>query len=472
MRDTPRTLFQKIWDAHTVATDDDGSALIYIDRHYLQDGSPRKFTMLDERGLKVRRPDLTFAVHDHYAPTHGSGLADVADADARQLLTDLSRHARENGIEIFELGDPRQGIIHVVGPELGISLPGTTIISSDSHTPTHGGLGAFAIGAGAAECAGVLATQCCWVARPKTMRLTIDGRLPPGTSAKDLALAALALIGAGGATGYAMEFAGPVIEALDVSGRLTLCNMIVESGARTGLIAPDDTIYAYLAGRPYVPAGAAFERAVARWRRLQSDPGAVFDREMHLDATALGPMITWGTSPDQVLPVGGRVPDPSAAASADQAAAWRRALDYMGLVPGTALEGLKVDRVFIGSCTNARLEDLREAAAVVRGRKVQIRAWVVPGSTAVRAAAEAEGLDRVFEDAGFEWRQSSCSMCVTQNGDKAEPGERCVSTTNRNFVGRQGAGARTHLASPALAAAAAVTGTITDVRRLMNGTIR
>ncbi|MFG1361195.1 3-isopropylmalate dehydratase large subunit [Xanthobacter pseudotagetidis] len=471
MRETPRTLFQKIWDAHTVATDDDGSALLYIDRHYLQDGSPRKFTLLADRGLPVRRPDLTFAVHDHYAPTLGGRLADVADADARQLLTDLSRHARENGIEIFELGDRRQGIIHVVGPELGISLPGTTIISSDSHTPTHGGLGAFAIGAGAGECAGVLATQCCWVARPKTMRVTVGGRLPQGTSAKDLALAVLARIGAGGAAGHAVEFAGEAIAALGVSGRLTLCNMIVESGARTGLIAPDETIYAYLEGRPYAPAGDAFDQAVARWSRLPTDPDAVFDRELGIDAATLGPMITWGTSPDQVVPVGDRVPDPAKAAGADQAAVWRAAQEYMGLAPGTPLEGLKVDRVFIGSCTNARLEDLREAAAVVRGRKAKIRAWVVPGSTAVRAAAEAEGLDRVFEEAGFEWRQSSCSMCVTQNGDKAEPGERCVSTTNRNFVGRQGAGARTHLASPALAAAAAVTGAITDVRRLMDGAI-
>jgi 3-isopropylmalate/(R)-2-methylmalate dehydratase large subunit len=472
MRETPRTLFEKIWDAHTVATDDDGSALLYIDRHYLQDGSPRKFTLLEDRGLQVRRPDLTFAVHDHYAPTLGGRLSDVSDAAARQVLTDLSRHARENGIEIFELGDRRQGIIHVVGPELGISLPGTTIIASDSHTPTHGGLGAFAIGAGAGECAGVLATQCCWVARPKTMRVSVDGRLPPGTSAKDLALAVLGRIGAGGASGHAVEFAGPAIAALGVSGRLTLCNMIVESGARTGLIAPDDTIYAYLEGRPYAPASAAFDRAVAGWRRLPTDPGAVFDREISLDAATLGPMISWGTSPDQVVPVGGRVPDPAAAASAEQAAAWRAALGYMGLAPGDALEGLKVDRVFIGSCTNARLEDLREAAAVVRGRTAKTRAWVVPGSTAVRAAAEAEGLHTVFKDAGIEWRQSSCSMCVAQNGDKVEPGERCISTTNRNFVGRQGAGARTHLASPALAAAAAVTGVITDVRRLMEGASR
>ncbi|RAI01860.1 3-isopropylmalate dehydratase large subunit [Acuticoccus sediminis] len=463
----PATMFRKIWDAHTVAVDDDGSALIYIDRHYLQDGSLSKFTMIEDRGLTVRRPDLTFAVHDHYAPTLGGRLADVADPNARAMLEGLTAAARRYGIEIFPLGDRRQGIIHVVGPELGITLPGTTVVSSDSHTTTHGGLGAFAIGAGASECAGVLATQCLWVARPKTMRITVDGALSAGVTAKDMSLAILARVGAGGAVGHAVEFAGSAVAGLGVSGRLTLCNMAVECGARTGMVAPDDAIYTYLEGRPYAPAGAAFDRAVARWRTLPSDDGAVFDREVALNAGDIGPMVTWGISPQHALPVAGRVPDPAEARDAAEAEAWSRALAYMDLAPGTPLEGLKIDRVFIGSCTNARIEDLREAAAVVKGRKARVEAWVVPGSTAVGEQAEAEGLDRVFTDAGMQWRRSSCSMCVAQNGDRAASGERCVSTTNRNFIGRQGSGVRTHLASPALAAAAAVTGTITDVRRLL-----
>jgi 3-isopropylmalate/(R)-2-methylmalate dehydratase large subunit len=460
----PRSLFEKIWDQHAVKTDADGSALLYIDRHYLQDGSPRKFEIIAARGLKVRRPDLTFAAHDHYAPSISNRFEDVADPAGLALLRGLERHTGEHGIRLFGLGDSRQGIIHVVGPEQGISLPGATITSSDSHTTTHGGIGAFAFGIGASEGSHIFATQCLWVARPRSMRIQVDGLLARGVTAKDVALAILARIGAGGARGYAVEYAGRAIRGLTVEGRLTLCNMAIESGARAGMVAADDTVFDWLHGRPYAPKGAAWDRALAHWRALPTEEGAPFDHDMTLDGAAIAPMVTWGISPEHAMPVTGRVPDPASAADEAQRAGWQRALDYMDLKPGTTLAGLKIDRVFIGSCTNARIEDLRLAAAMIQGRKVAVPSWVVPGSVPVRQQAEAEGLDRLFTAAGFEWRHPGCSMCVSQNGDHVPPGERCVSTTNRNFIGRQGPGARTHLASPAMAAAAALTGCITDIR--------
>jgi 3-isopropylmalate/(R)-2-methylmalate dehydratase large subunit len=459
------SLFDKIWARHVVAEDGEGAALLYIDRHLLQDGSPRKFELLAERGLKVRRPDLTFAAQDHYAPTVSARYEDVGDADGLEMMRTLARNTKEHGIRLFGLGDARQGIIHVVGPELGISLPGTTIAASDSHTTTHGGIGAFAFGIGASEGSNILATQCLWVARPRNMRVSVEGWLGTGVMAKDVALAILARIGAGGASGHAVEYAGEAIRGLSVEGRLTLCNMSIESGARAGMVAADDATFEWLHGRPYAPGGADWDRAVADWRGLATDADAIFDREVVIDAATIAPMVTWGISPEHALPVTGRVPSPDEARDETQRAAWRRALDYMGLRPGTALDGLPVDQVFIGSCTNARIEDLREAAAVIRGRRAAIPSWVVPGSMTVKAQAEAEGLDRLFLDAGFEWRHPSCSMCVSQNGDRVPEGQRCVSTTNRNFIGRQGQGARTHLASPAMAAAAALTGRITDVRR-------
>ncbi len=458
------TMFEKIWRSHLVA-EEDGLGLLYIDRHFLQDGPRRKFEVLEEAGVGVRRPDLTFATVDHYVPTDGTPLEDVPKG-RRRGIADIGADAARHGIPHFGLGDPRQGIVHVVGPEQGISLPGTTIVCNDSHTPTHGGIGAFAFGIGSTECGHVLATQTLWMKKPRTMRVVIDGRAPEGVGAKDLALAVVGRLGAAGAAGHVVEFAGQAVRALSVEGRLTLCNLATECGARGAMVAPDETTYAYLAGRPHAPAGPAWDRAVARWRTLPGDPGAAFDREVAIDAADLAPLVTWGISPDQVLPISARVPDPEAAPDAGRRIAWRRALDYMDLAPGTPLDGIAIDRVFIGSCTNGRIEDLRAAAHLVAGRRAVVPAWVVPGSAGVRAAAEAEGLDRVFRDAGFAWRQPGCSMCVAQNGDVVAPGERSASTTNRNFVGRQGPGARTHLVSPATAAAAAVTGRLTDHRRL------
>ncbi|BBK41231.1 3-isopropylmalate dehydratase large subunit [Allostella vacuolata] len=462
----PLTLFEKIWRSHLVA-EEDGLGLLYIDRHFLQDGPRRKFEVLEEQGVGVRRPDRTFATVDHYPPTDGGGLDSIDDANRRRAITDLARDTGRYGIPLFGMGDPRQGIVHVIGPEQGISLPGDTIVCNDSHTSTHGGVGAFAFGIGSTECGHVLATQTLWVKKPATMRVTIAGTCAEGIGAKDLALAVVARLGAGGAAGHVVEYAGSAVRALSVEGRLTLCNMSTEAGARSGMVAPDDATYAYLAGRAQAPAGAAWDRALARWRTLPGDADAAFDREVTLDAAEVEPIVTWGTSPDQALPVGGRVPDPATAPDADRAQAWRRALAYMDLAPGTALTDIAIDRVFIGSCTNGRIEDLRSAARLVAGRRIVVPGWVVPGSAAVKAEAEAEGLDAVFRAAGFEWRAPGCSMCVAQNGDIVPPGERCASTTNRNFVGRQGPGARTHLMSPAMAAAAALTGRLTDVRRML-----
>jgi 3-isopropylmalate/(R)-2-methylmalate dehydratase large subunit len=381
------------------------------------------------------------------------------------------RDSAESGIPVFPLGDPRQGIVHVVGPEQGLSLPGMTIVCADSHTSTHGALGALAFGIGATEVGHVLATQSLWQSKPKNLRITITGALAPGVTAKDMILAVIAEIGVAGARGHAIEYAGPAVTALSMEARLTLCNMSIEAGGRAGLIAPDETTFAYLAGRPHAPNGAEWDAAVASWRELRSDPDAAFDKEVVIDADAIAPMVTWGTTPEDALPITGTVPDPAAVADADRRRAMERSLAYMGLSAGTPLDAIAVDRVFIGSCTNGRIEDLREAAAVVRGHRVAsgVQAWIVPGSGLVKAQAEEEGLDRVFAEAGFEWRHAGCSMCLATNGDTVAPGERCASTSNRNFVGRQGPGARTHLMSPAMAAAAAVTGRLTDVRRLADG---
>jgi 3-isopropylmalate/(R)-2-methylmalate dehydratase large subunit len=460
-----QTMLDKIWARHVVATGPDGRALLYVDRHLVHEGSFHAFEMLRRAGRGVRRPDLTVAVADHYVPT--ARAADgIADPEIRAKVDELGRNAGEWGIPLLGIGDPRQGIVHVVGPELGATLPGLTVVCGDSHTATHGALGALALGIGASEVAHVLATQTLWQRQPRVMRVWVDGRLGFGVAPKDLALHLVATIGAAGGTGHVLEYAGPAIRALSMEARMTLCNMAIEAGSRVAMVAPDETTYGYLEGRPLAPRGDAWARALAVWRTLASDPDARFDQEVALDASAIAPTVTWGTSPEDALPITGRVPDPAAAGDPVRRASLNRALAYMGLQPETPLEAIQVDRVFIGSCTNSRLEDLRAVAAVVRGRRAVVPAMVVPGSGQVRRAAEAEGLDRVFRDAGFEWREPGCSMCVAMNGDAARPGERVASTSNRNFEGRQGPGARTHLMSPAMAAAAAVTGRLTDVRRL------
>jgi 3-isopropylmalate/(R)-2-methylmalate dehydratase large subunit len=466
----PRTLFEKIWQTHAVVEREDGQTLLYIDRHLVHDGSGRAFEILAARGLKVARPDRTFAVPDHYVPTTRTRSVDaIVDDDARNLVKSLTRNAAAHGFTLFDLGDMRQGIVHVMGPEQGISQPGMVIVCGDSHTSTHGAMGAFACGIGASQVGHVLATQTLWQRKPRTLRITIDGTLGPGVAGKDVILAIIAKIGAAGGVGHTIEYAGSAIRAMPVEGRLTVCNMSIEAGARAGLVAPDDNTYQYLAGRPYAPNGAAWDQALAYWRTLPSDPGAAFDREVSLDAAEIAPMVTWGNSPEDAAPITARVPDPAAYANAERRDAVRLALDYMGLSPGTPLADVSIDRVFIGSCTNSRLDDLRAAATVANGRKVAagVQAMVVPGSELIRQAAEAEGLDRIFLAAGFEWRAAGCSMCVGVNGDLVAAGQRCASTSNRNFVGRQGPGARTHLVSPAMAAAAAVTGRFTDVRRLL-----
>jgi len=462
-----KTLFDKVWDAHVVAERADGMALVHVDRHLVHElTSPQAFERLRRAGRRVRNPELTFATQDHIIAT-SPGRGDDTFPDGAAYVRTLRRNAAESGIALFDLGDPRQGIVHVVAPEQGLALPGATIACGDSHTCTLGGLGALALGIGTSEIEHVLATQTLLLRKPRRLAIAVEGRLGFGVTAKDLILAVIAELGAGGGNGHAVEYRGPAIEALSVEERLTLCNMSIELGARIGLVAPDETTFDYLQGRPYAPRGRDWEAAMAAWRALASDPEAVFDREVRLDASEIPPQISWGTSPQDCTGVDGRVPDPQALPP-DRKEAAGRALAYMGLTPGDPLEGLAIQQVFIGSCTNGRLSDLRSAAAVARGRRVAlgVRALVVPGSTAVKLAAEREGLDRVFAEAGFEWREAGCSMCAAINGDVVPPGERCVSTANRNFQGRQGPGARTHLASPAMAAAAAVTGRITDVRRL------
>jgi 3-isopropylmalate/(R)-2-methylmalate dehydratase large subunit len=462
-------MFEKIWSRHRIMERNDGKILLYVDKQWVHDVTASAFAILRQRNVPVHAPARTFASPDHYVPTISRNLADITDPEKRDMIEALLRDVADTGITLFGIDDPRQGIMHVIGPEQGLSLPGETIVCGDSHTSTHGALGALAFGIGATEVAHVLATQSIWQMKPKTMRITVDGALGEGVTAKDMVLAIIARLGAAGAVGHVIEYAGPAIKALTMEGRMTVCNMSIEAGARAGMIAPDETTFAYLRGRPYAPVGEAWNRVLTDWRALASDPEANFDREVMLDAGEISPMVTWGTSPENALPITGSVPDPIDIPDLERRDACARMLDYMGLVPGTHLADIPIDRVFIGSCTNGRIEDLRSAASVVRGGKVAdgVEAWVVPGSGLVKARAEAEGLDRIFMAAGFQWRYPGCSMCLTTNGDKAAPGQRCVSTTNRNFVGRQGPGVRTHLASPAMAAAAALTGRLTDVRALI-----
>jgi 3-isopropylmalate/(R)-2-methylmalate dehydratase large subunit len=462
---TPQTLFAKIWSRHVVTEGPGGHVLLYVHRHLLHDGSAAAFRRLARAGRRVRRPDLSFATVDHYVPTAPGVVA--TDPEVVEMVEGLGRHTREQGIVLFGPGDPRRGIVHVVGPEQGLTIPGITLVCGDSHTATHGAFGALAFGIGSSEVEHVMATQSLWQKKPKAMRITVDGRLGAGVNAKDVILAIIAKIGAGGGVGHAVEYAGSAIRAMSMDERMTLCNMSIEGGARSGMVAPDETTFAYLEGRPFAPRGDAWVAALAHWKTLPSDPGAVFDREVELAAADIAPTLTWGTSPQDALPVTGRVPDPASVGDAGRRESMARALADMGLIAGTPLTEVKIDRVFIGSCTNSRLEDLRAAARVVKGRRTVIPAWVVPGSGLIKRAAESEGLDRVFTDAGFEWREAGCSMCVGMNGDLAREGERVASTSNRNFEGRQGKGARTHLMSPAMAAAAAVTGRVTDVRALV-----
>jgi 3-isopropylmalate/(R)-2-methylmalate dehydratase large subunit len=450
----PRTLFDKLWDAHVVATRADGETLLWVDRHFVHEGSHHAFRTLDGRGAAVAEPRLTFGVADHYVPTRGRPL--IADPEVAGMVDRLSANAARHGFRLFGLDDPAQGIVHVVGPELGLTLPGLLIVCGDSHTSTHGALGAFAFGIGASEVAHVLMTQTLWQRKPKRLRITVTGSLGTHVSAKDLALHVIAAIGAGGALGHAIEYAGPVITALSIEARLTLCNMSIEAGARCAMIAPDETTFAWLQGRPYAPRDMMLDAAIAQWRTLTTDTAATFDRQVAIDAGQIAPTVTWGVSPEDAVPITGMVPASAAAET----------LAYMGLTIGMAVRDIAIDRVFIGSCTNGRLDDLRAAAAVLRGRKARVPGLVSPGSSAVKRAAEAERLDQVFTSAGLTWADSGCSMCVGMNGDQAASGERCASTTNRNFRGRQGAGARTHLMSPAMVAAAAVTGRLTDVRTL------
>ena len=463
------TLFEKVWDAHVVSQLPNGPALLYVDLHLVHEvTSPQAFEGLRLAGRQVRRPKLTVATVDHNVSTGDRSLPIADEISARQLDA-LRRNAGEFGIELLDLDSPEQGIVHVIGPELGLTQPGMTIVCGDSHTSTHGAFGALAFGIGTSEVEHVLATQCVMQSRPKTMEVQFTGRAQPGISAKDLILALIRRIGTAGGAGHVIEYTGEAVRALSMEGRMTVCNMSIEAGARAGMVAPDDTTFAYLAGRPRAPKGDEWNRAVAGWSALRSDPGAGYDRRIVLDASAIEPQVTWGTNPAMTANISERVPDPSLAPSAAERESYRRALDYMGLRPGVSLEGLPVDRVFLGSCTNARLEDLREAATVAQGRRVArgVRAMVVPGSQQVKAAAEQEGLDRIFIDAGFEWRNPGCSMCLGMNEDVLGAGERCASTSNRNFEGRQGRGGRTHLVSPAMAAAAAIAGCLTDVRTLM-----
>jgi 3-isopropylmalate/(R)-2-methylmalate dehydratase large subunit len=466
----PQTLFDKIWDSHLVARRADGRDLIYIDRHVLHElHGPHAFEKLAKANRGVRRPDLTFSMQDHTIATK-PGRDDATNPDGAPFLRAMREGSVRHGIRIFDLGDPEQGISHVVAPELGMVLPGATHAVPDSHACTVGGLGALAFAVGTTELEHVLATQVLATRRPQRMRISLDGRLAEQVGAKDVALRIIAEIGLDGARGHAVEYAGAVSRAMAIESRLTLCNLAIEMGARSGFVAPDDTTFSWIAGRPWAPQGALWDQALASWQELVSDPEAQFDRDIAVDCQNLEPQITWGTDPSQTIAVTGRVPDPDRAPP-DRRAAMQRALDYMGLTPGTPIAGLRVNRVFIGSCTNARLPDLAAAAAVVRGRRVAdgVVAMVVPGSSTVKREAEAIGLDRIFRDAGFFWGESGCSMCAGGNGDRGEAGERCVSTTNRNFENRQGPGVRTHLVGPAMAAAAAVTGRIIDVRRLGEG---
>ncbi|HET7382060.1 MAG TPA: 3-isopropylmalate dehydratase large subunit [Pseudolabrys sp.] len=463
-----RTLIDKLWSAHEIVRREEGATLLWVDRHYVHEGSFHAFSQMKARGRAIAEPQLTFGVTDHYVPTRERGK-DIANPEIAAMVRNLEANAAESSITLFGLRDPRQGIVHVVGPEQGLTLPGLLVVCGDSHTSTHGAFGAYAFGIGASEVAHVLMTQTLWQKKPKRMRIVVDGKVAAGIAPKDIALAIIARIGADGAQGHAIEFAGSAIQALSMEGRMTLCNMSIEAGGRCGMVAPDATTFTYLHGRPYAPKGADFEQATEAWLTLTSDADAVFDREVALDASKIAPIVTWGTTPDDALPIDARVPDPSRESDATRAKYMREALDYMGITPGTKLTNIAVDRVFIGSCTNARIEDLRAAAAVLSGRVSKVPGLVSPGSSMVKRQAEQEGLDRIFRDAGLEWADSGCSMCVGINGDLVPSGERCASTTNRNFRGRQGPGARTHLMSPAMVAAAAISGHLADVRPLLAG---
>jgi len=460
-----KTLFEKLWEQHVVHQDSVGRALLYIDLHLVHEvTSPQAFEGLRLNGLQVRRPDLTLATVDHNVPTTPNRHV-ISDPIAAQQINTLRRNCHDFGVQLFDIDSSEQGIVHVIGPELGLTQPGKTIVCGDSHTSTHGAFGALAFGIGTSEVEHVLASQCLWQKKPKTMQIVVDGELPLGATAKDIALGIIGRIGSDGATGYVIEYRGSAIRALTMEGRMTVCNMSIEAGARAGMIAPDETTFRYARGRRFAPRN--FENALAHWQNLRSDDEARFDATVRIGASALEPYVTWGTNPGMVAPITGRVPDPSSAVSETERAATTRALEYMDLKPGTAMEDIAVDRVFIGSCTNARIEDLRATAELVRGYHVhpRVRAMVVPGSQQVKRVAESEGLDRIFRAAGFDWRESGCSMCLGMNPDILQPGERCASTSNRNFEGRQGRGGRTHLVSPPMAAAAAITGHFTDVRK-------
>jgi 3-isopropylmalate/(R)-2-methylmalate dehydratase large subunit len=460
------TLFDKLWDEHVVCEPEGMPALVYIDLHLVHEvTSPQAFDGLRAAGRRVRRPDLTIATVDHNVPTTSRSLPITDPISAKQIEA-LRQNCREFGVKLYDINAAEQGIVHVIGPELALTQPGMTIVCGDSHTSTHGAFGALAFGIGTSEVEHVLATQCLQQIKPRAMKVNARGLLPEGVTAKDLALAIIGQIGTDGATGYVIEYAGEAVRALSMEGRMTLCNMSIEAGARAGMVAPDETTFAYLRDRQFAPRGADWDEAVAYWRTLQTDEDATFDRTIEIDASALAPFVTWGTSPGMVVPVTGHVPNPSETLAESDQRATKRALEYMNLKPGTPVEEIAIDRVFIGSCTNARLEDLRAAARVVRGYQINdaVHAMVVPGSQTIKRAAEDEGLDRIFTEAGFEWRESGCSMCLGMNPDILQPGERCASTSNRNFEGRQGRGGRTHLVSPAMAAAAAIAGHFTDVR--------
>ena len=465
----PRTLIDRLWAAHEIVRREDGAALLWVDRHYIHEGSFHAFSQMKARGRSVAEPQLTFGVADHYVPTRGRADG-IADPELATMVRNLASNAAESHVTMFGLDDPRQGIVHVVGPEQGLTLPGLLVVCGDSHTSTHGAFGAYAFGIGASEVAHVLMTQTLWQKKPRRMRVNVEGRTTPGVAAKDIALAIIARIGADGAQGHAIEFAGSAIRALTMEGRMTLCNMSIEAGGRCGMVAPDATTFAYLKGRPYAPHGVDFDAAVEAWSALASDADAEFDRDVTLDAAEVSPIVTWGTTPDDGLPIDARVPDPVREPDEVRKKYIQDALAYMGIAPGTKLTDIAIDRIFIGSCTNARIEDLRAAAAVLAGRVSKVPGLVSPGSSQVKRQAEEEGLDRIFRDAGLEWADSGCSMCVGINGDIVPAGERCASTTNRNFRGRQGRGARTHIMSPAMVAAAAVTGHLADVRPLADRT--
>jgi 3-isopropylmalate/(R)-2-methylmalate dehydratase large subunit len=469
MAEIAKTLFDKVWDSHVVERLPDGTCVLYIDRHLVHEvTSPQAFEGLRMAGRRVRRPDLTIAVADHNIATTNRRDG-IKEPESRLQVETLERNVAEFGVPYFPVLDPRQGIVHIIGPEQGISLPGLTIVCGDSHTSTHGALGALAFGIGTSEVEHVLATQTLLQKPAKNMLIRVDGQLPPGCTAKDIVLAIIGRIGTAGGTGHVIEYAGDAIRALDMAGRMTVCNMSIEAGARAGMIAPDETTFAYVRGKPSAPQGAALERAIEYWRTLPSDEGAHYDTTIVLDAAAIAPMVTWGTNPEAVVPITGAVPDPAALEDEDARVRMTRMIEYMGLTVGQPLAGTPIDVVFIGSCTNGRIEDIRAAAAIARGRRVAdgVRALVVPGSGIVKLQAEAEGLDAILTEAGFEWREAGCSMCLGMNPDKIAAGQRCASTSNRNFEGRQGPGGRTHLVSPAMAAAAAVTGRLTDVRDLV-----